>query len=142
MGRNVGTNREIASLTRVDFGVRFPARGSIVFRTATKTTSIAMKLHQILIAAALPFAFASCGEKTTTEKVNATADEAAAKAKEAVAESKDAAGAAADKAADAAATAADAAADAVDATKDAAADAINNAADAAKEAADELKDGE
>ena len=60
-----------------------------------------MKLQHLLIAAAVPFAFASCGEKTTTEKVNATADEAAAKAKEAVAESKDAAGAAADKAADA-----------------------------------------
>jgi len=85
-------------------------------------TTTAMKIHQFLIAAALPFAFASCGEKTTVEEATDKTEAAADSAKEAV-------DTAADKVADAADATTEAAADAADATTEAAADAINDAAD-------------
>ncbi|PAW75823.1 MAG: hypothetical protein B9S38_00285 [Verrucomicrobiia bacterium Tous-C4TDCM] len=68
-----------------------------------------MKIHQFLIAAALPFVFASCGEKVEkkTEEVKASAAEVVDKAKDAavaeVDKAKDAATAEIDKATDAAA---------------------------------------
>lgn len=95
--------------------------------TANNQTTTAMKFHQLLIAASLPFAFASCGEKVEkkTEEVKAAAADTMDKAK-------DAATAEVDKVKDAAAAE-------VDKAKDAAADAIDAGADAAKEAADKLK---
>jgi F0F1-type ATP synthase membrane subunit b/b' len=99
--------------------------------TATNQITNAMKLHQFLIAAALPFAFASCGEKVekTTEEVKASAAEVVDKAKDAavaeVDKAKDAATAEIDKATDAAAAE-------VDKVKDAAADTLQDAADKLK----------
>lgn len=97
---------------------------------ATNHTT-AMKIHQILIAAALPFAFAACSEaEKKTEEVKATAAEAVDKAKEAAAaevdKAKDAAAAEVDKAKDATE-------EAVDKAKDAAADVLDKAADELKE---------
>lgn len=96
---------------------------------ATNHTT-AMKIHQILIAAALPFAFAACSEaEKKKEEVKATAAEAVDKAKEAAAaevdKAKDAAAAEVDKVKDAAG-------EAVDKAKDAAAEGLQDAADKLK----------
>ena len=69
-----------------------------------------MKIHQFLIAAALPFVFASCGEKVekAKEDMKATTADAVDKVKDAAAAEtdkiKDAAGAEVDKIKDAAGT--------------------------------------
>ncbi len=86
-----------------------------------------MKIHQFLIAASLPFAFASCGEKVEkkTEEVKASAAEAVNKVKDAAATEtdkiKDAAAAETEKIKDAAGAE-------VDKLKDAAAEKLEDAA--------------
>jgi hypothetical protein len=113
-----------------------PSPVSVLLAPNNQPTT-AMKIHQILIAAAVPFVFAACGEaEKKTEEVKATAADAADKVKDAAG---DTAAEVKDAAADAAAEVKDAAAEAADKAKDAAADAIDAGADAAKDAADKLK---